>query len=107
MNTRSFVFVWPYALVFWIVYFWAFAPEFMIIVRASKGARERGSKDGGSMGVILMGLWIAMFLAFPLSTVPSLRFPAASNLPAFWLGTILLTAGSLLRRHCWRMRREY
>jgi protein-S-isoprenylcysteine O-methyltransferase Ste14 len=107
MNTRALVFVWPYALGFWIVYFWAFAPEFIIIARSGKSARASGSKDSGSLGVILMGIWIAMFLAFPLSAIRSLRFPPEANLIAFCIGTGMLIAGSLLRRHCWRVLGEY
>ena len=104
---RSLVFVWPYAMAFWLIYIWAFTPEFAIVSRARRTVVENRSKDSGSLQLILLGTSLMMLLSFPLSFVTSLRFPAVANVPAFVIGTMLLVAGSLLRRHCWRMLGEY
>ncbi len=100
---RPLVFVWPYALVFWIVYIWAFWPEFGYVNRATKSVADRATKDAGSLRVILLGMWFALLLSFPVAFVQALRFPPAANQPAFWAGTALLVAGALLRRHCQRV----
>jgi len=100
---KPLVFTLPYAAIFWTVFVWVFAPEFLIVGRARRAARETYSPDAGSLRVILLGMNVAMFAAFPLATVRALQFPATLQQVAFWGGTALLIAGSLLRRHCWRM----
>jgi len=104
---RPLVFVWPYALLFWVVYGWAFYPEFAIVSRAQRTVAENKAKDAGSLQFILMGMWVGLLLSFPLAFVHSLRFPGAWNPPAFWIGTALLVAGSLLRRHCFKTLGEH
>ena len=99
--------MWPYALVFWIVYIWAFAPESVIIFRSAGAASESHSKDSGSLRLILLGMWMGLFISFPIAFVNVFRFPPALNLAGFCAGTGLLIAGSLLRRHCWRILGEY
>jgi len=102
------IFVWPYAPVFWLVYLWAFLPEFRIILRARKADRAPGaSQDGRSMQVIVLGMWVGLAAAFPLARIPRFAFPPGARVGAFWAGTALLVAGSLLRRHCWRMLGAY
>lgn len=54
------------------------------------------------MQVILIGLNIAFFAAFVIAWFPVfqiLRF----RLPVFLIGVAMMIAGSLLRRHCFRM----
>ena len=104
---RPLLFVWPYALVFWVIYVWAFAPESVMVARSAKPAAESGSKDSGSLRFIVLGMWIGLFISFPVAFVKVLRFPPAANLTAFCIGTALLIIGSLLRRHCWRILGEY
>ena len=92
-------FVWPYALLFWSAYLWAFWPEFRIIRRAR---RSSTAKDAKSLQVILIGMWIAFVAAFPLAWVPALQI-TGHRLGVFLVGVALLVSGSLFRRHCWRM----
>ncbi len=99
---RPLPYVWPYALVFWSVFVWAFIPEFQIVQRARRSARREDSQDSGSVRVIMLGMWLAFAVAFPLSSVARLRFPPALNAAAFAAGLAFLIGGSLLRRHCWR-----
>jgi protein-S-isoprenylcysteine O-methyltransferase Ste14 len=100
---RPLVFVWPDAAIFWAAYLWAFAPEAALVVRASRAAAESGSRDSGSLRLIVLGMWIALFISFPISFISALRFSNAAAKGAFFLGIGLLIAGSLLRRHCWRI----
>jgi protein-S-isoprenylcysteine O-methyltransferase Ste14 len=102
---RPLPFLWPYALPFWLVFVWAFAPEFRIIMDARKRAAARGSQDRGSMAVIMAMNNLAMFVAFPLSVVRATRI--AWPLASYILGIVLLIAGSVLRRHCFRVLGEY
>jgi protein-S-isoprenylcysteine O-methyltransferase Ste14 len=96
-------FTFPYALIFWSVFFWAFAPEFGIMKTARARVREAGTRDAGSLRVILIGMVIAMVAAFAGAWAELLSFSSPLQFPAFALGLLCLIAGSLLRRHCWRM----
>jgi protein-S-isoprenylcysteine O-methyltransferase Ste14 len=53
--------------------------------------------------VIVFGMWAATAIAFPLAWVRSLRLPDPLQPVLFVIGTAALIAGSLLRRHCWRL----
>ena len=92
-------FVWPYALVFWTVHMWAFWPEFRIIRSARRTAT---AQDARSIQVITFGMWAGYLAAYPLAWVPALQIHAY-RAAVFYAGTATLVAGSLLRRHCWRM----
>jgi protein-S-isoprenylcysteine O-methyltransferase Ste14 len=96
-------FVFPYSLIFWLVFVWAYSPEFGIIRRARLAARQPGSVDAGSCRVIIIGMWIALFGAFPLAWVHALQLPKSWATAVFIVGLMLLVAGTLLRRHCFRM----
>lgn len=100
-------FVWPYALVFWAVYVWAFLPEWKVVRGGAEGVKSADSKDGGSLRVILGGMWIALLLSFWLSFDKSLSFPASARVPLFALGVLLIFLGSLLRRYCFRTLGQY
>ena len=47
-------------------------------------------------------MWIAFIGAFPLAWIPTFQF-RAHRVGIFFIGVGMLVAGSLLRRHCWRM----
>ena len=100
-------FVFPYALLFWAIYLWAFAPEFKIVQRAKRAAKESGSRDDGSLRVIMIGMGLALLAAFVLAWVPSLQMSSTLAVWAFGFGVACIVAGSLLRRHCWRMLGEH
>jgi len=92
-------FVWPYALLFWAVEIWAFVPEIRVI-RNSK--RTGSEKDANSIQVILIGLNIAFFAAFLIAWVPVFQI-VRYRVPVFFAGVAVMIAGSLFRRHCFRM----
>jgi protein-S-isoprenylcysteine O-methyltransferase Ste14 len=100
---RPLPFVWPYWLLFWTVFLWAFSPEYRIVRDARKPAARSDSPDAGSVRLIILGMGVASILAFPLAWVAALRLPAAWQPIVFVIGMATLIAGSLLRRHCWRL----
>jgi len=100
--TRPLPFVWPYWVLFWAVYLWAFTPEFRIVRKARQPASRPDSPDAGSIRVILVGGSIASAIAFLLAFVSALQLPVAWQPAALFLGIASVIAGSLLRRHCWR-----
>ena len=94
------VFSWPYGFIFLAVIFWAFAPEFRIISRQTEPMTS--AQDAGSKRLIAVGQGLGMLAAFAIAaSVPAgrLTYPFA----LFWAGMATMVAGSLLRRHCWRM----
>jgi len=93
-------YVWPYAMLFWAVFLWAFLPEFTIVRQAR---RAQGAADSKSLQVILLGQSAAFFASVPLAWVSALQFAPAHRTAVFYAGVATLLAGSLLRRHCWRM----
>jgi protein-S-isoprenylcysteine O-methyltransferase Ste14 len=95
-------FAWPYALVFWPVYFWVFYPEFRVIRRA-KGSAPTSAESRGSFRAVVVGSGIAMFSPFVIAFLaPAARLPGP-RLLWFSIGVLTLVAGSLLRRHCFRV----
>ena len=100
---RPLPFVWPYWLLFWTVFLWAFSPEYRIVRNARKPAARSDSPDAGSVRLIILGMGVASLIAFPLAWVAVLRLPAAWQPVVFGIGMAALIAGSLLRRHCWRL----
>lgn len=100
---RPLPFVWPYWLLFWTVFLWAFSPEYRIVRNARKPAARSDSPDAGSVRLIILGMGVASIIAFPLAWVAALRLPAAWQPVVFAIGMATLLGGSLLRRHCWRL----
>ena len=98
MIARPLPFVWPYALIFWVVMVWAFFPESILARRARKGPTP--PTDLGSTRLILGATQLAMVIALVAAFFVR---PFPSRLSLFWVGMVLLVAGSALRRHCFRV----
>lgn len=94
---RPLPFAWPYALIFWAVELWVFYPEFGVMRRAKKS-----EKDAKSFQVIMIGLNVAFFFAFLIAWASILQI-REHRVFFFAIGVALMIAGSLLRRHCFRM----
>lgn len=92
-------FVWPYALLYWLVLFWAFWPEFKILRRAK---RSGNATDAKSLQVIVIGMQLASLAAFPLAWVTALQI-SGHRVGVFLFGIAVIISGSFLRRHCFRM----
>jgi protein-S-isoprenylcysteine O-methyltransferase len=97
---RPLPFVWPYALVYWLVVLWALWPEFSIVRRAQ---RTQTTSDSKSLQVILVGQSIAFLLSYPLAWIPALQLAPTHRVAVFYVGIALVVGGALLRRHCFRM----
>jgi len=95
---RPLPFVWPYAVVYWTVFLWAFIPEFRIVGRAR---RDQTAADSKSLQVILAVGSLSFFAAYPMAFMPALQFPTAHRVVVFAIGMVTVVAGGLLRRHCW------
>jgi protein-S-isoprenylcysteine O-methyltransferase Ste14 len=104
---RPLPFVWPYAIVYWAIYVWAFYPEMKIVQDARKSAKRPDSQDRGSITVLLTIQMIALFLAYPIAFVRAWSFPQRAQLPLFVVGILMMVSGSLLRRYCWRTLGKY
>ena len=104
---RPLPFVWPYALVFWVIYVWAFLPEWKVVQGGRESVKDADSKDSGSLKAILGGMWAALLIAYPLAFVKAWAFPQRWQLPLFVVGVLLIVLGSLLRRYCFRTLGEY
>lgn len=99
---RPVVFVFPHAIAFWVVWFWSFLPEYRIVNRARADARKEGSKDAGSIRVIMATSWFALLIAFPAAWISSTVIAPETRIPVYYFGVLLMVLGSLLRRLCWR-----
>lgn len=97
-------FTWPYALVFWLVFLWAFYPEFRILREANRSLRHAPAGAGDpSYRPLVMGQRIVLFLAIVIALYLP-RLTMRSYRPAiFAVGVVIIIAASLLRRHCFRM----
>jgi protein-S-isoprenylcysteine O-methyltransferase Ste14 len=104
---RPLPFVWPYALIFWAVYVWAFFPEWKIVRSGYQATKSEDSKDSGSLKVIMGGMWVALLVAYVLPFVSAGSFPRRWQLPLFAAGVLMIVLGSLLRRYCFRTLGEY
>jgi protein-S-isoprenylcysteine O-methyltransferase Ste14 len=104
---RPLPFVWPYALVFWAVYIWAFLPEWKVVQGGIEGVKGGESRDSGSLQLLLGGMWIALLLAFALAFIRACSFAPGAQLPLFAVGLALIVLGSLLRRYCFRTLGQY
>src|ERR1700730_7930208 len=100
MMPRLVIYTWPYAVFFWAVVLWAFAPEFRIVSRRREPSAT--PQDAHSKALIAVGQGLAGFAAFAIAvTVPSATL--THRVWLFWAGVGAIIGGSLLRRHCWRM----
>lgn len=97
------VFTFTEAILFWIALIWAFMPE---IHHSGVLAEASGNRqDAGTLGLINVASNIALIMALSVSFIPWLviLYPRL----ALYAGTILLIAGSLLRRYCFRVLGKY
>jgi protein-S-isoprenylcysteine O-methyltransferase len=106
-TMRPLPFVWPYAVIYWAIYAWAFLPEWKIVKDARRNAKRPDSRDAGSIGFLLLGMWIALLVAYPVAFIRAWSFPASARIPLFVVGAAMILLGSLLRRYCWRTLGKY
>lgn len=96
---RPLIAIWPYAAVYWAVYIIAFVPEFFLNRRSRP---LLGPQDAGSFRVVIVVQSLAIFAGFLIGYTSQSGALAHQHF-WFWAGVILMVAGALLRRHCFRM----
>jgi protein-S-isoprenylcysteine O-methyltransferase Ste14 len=98
---RPLPFVFPYAAIFWVAFFWAFGREARVIRRAQKATASGGAPDdSGSLRVVMLTQGLGFAAAFSFAWVSRGRY--ADPRIAFWIGMTMLMGGALLRRLCFR-----
>ena len=90
------VFKFPWAIVFWVVFFFAFVREGRIV--QGSFADVPSGQDAGTFRAIIIGSPIAVIVACVASSMPWFTIPDPAV--AMVLGTLLLVAGAILRRLC-------
>lgn len=96
---RPLVYVWPYALVFWLVFIGCYAPEAFLNRRSKALSR---AQDAGSFGFVMVIQGVSMMAALVVAYAGRFGVLPGPRL-WFWVGLIVMIAGSVLRRHCFRM----
>lgn len=104
---RPLVFVLPHAVVFWVVFLWCFFPERSIVQRANAESKKEGSKDGGSIQVIMAAGMITALAGFGLAYWTQMPISHVGRLLVFYVGILVLLLGSLLRRLCFKTLGEH
>jgi protein-S-isoprenylcysteine O-methyltransferase Ste14 len=101
---RPLAVTWPYALVFWLVEIWVYAPEYRILRQARRAQKGvMGETRDVTFRPLVLGQQVVVFLAvlaaFILRRLAMTHFRVA----IFVLGLVVSIGGSLMRRHCFRM----
>lgn len=104
---RPFVFILPHAIVFWAVFFWCFFPERGLVQKASAESKKEGSKDGGSIQVIMVTGMITALVGFGAAAWTQMNLAPGARLVVFYSGVAVLLLGSLLRRLCFKTLGEH
>ena len=104
---RPFIDVLPHAVIFWAVFFWCFFPENTIVRRANAESKKEGSKDGGSIQVIMVTGMITALAGFGLAYWTQMPISHLARLLVFYAGILVLLLGSLLRRLCFKTLGEH
>jgi protein-S-isoprenylcysteine O-methyltransferase Ste14 len=97
-------FTWPLGAVCWLVFLWAYWPEFRILREAGRAQRtaDAATRDP-SLQPLVMGQRIVLTLALLVAVfVPGLAMRQHRE-AIYAAGLLVVMAGSLLRRHCFRM----
>ena len=103
-HIEPLAYIFPYAWIFWAVFLFAYGPEFALIARSKPAAGE--TTDRGSMRLIMLAGWLAFPAAFTVSSWS--KFALLHHRTAwFAAGILILLAGSLLRRYCFRTLGRY
>lgn len=99
----SAIFKLPLAVPFWIVFFLVFVRENGIIRQALPDASS--AQDAGTLRMLMIGSPLAMLVGVAASFLPwfDMSFPVA----AVAVGLVMLVAGGMLRRYCFKTLGKY
>ena len=97
-------FTWPLALGFWLVFAWAFWPEFRVLreARLAQQSVDAETRDP-SYGPLIMGQRIVMFVAIVVAVFFRRVGMRDHRVTVFLAALLVMIVASLLRRHCFRM----
>ena len=94
----------PYAWFFWTVFLATYSQEFTVVARSKPATGEK--TDRGSLAFIMLASWLAFPAAFMVASWS--RFALLHHRVVwFALGLVILLAGSMLRRYCFRTLGRY
>jgi protein-S-isoprenylcysteine O-methyltransferase Ste14 len=96
-------FVFPYAAIFWLVYGLSYYQEVAVLTPRKPKRDESWQQDRGSYRLIMGGIWICAFVAFYGAVKVRAAGFESGRVGWFWVGVILIAAGTVLRRHCFAM----
>src|SRR5690348_10295124 len=97
-------FTWPVGAVCWLIFLWAYWPEFRILREAGRSQRNAdvATRDP-SLQPLVMGQRVVLTLAILTAVfVPGLAMRQHRE-GVYVAGLLIVIGGSLLRRHCFRM----
>lgn len=99
----SAIFKLPLAVPFWIVFFLVFVRENRVIRQSLPDASS--AQDAGTLRMLMIGSPLAMLVGVGASFLPwfDLPFPVATVV----LGMVMLVAGGMLRRYCFKTLGKY
>src|SRR5664279_1864733 len=90
------IFQLPFAIPFWVIFFFAFVREGRVIRESFTSAPS--AQDEGTFRALVIGSPLALIAASAASLTSRLTIPYP--VVAATLGTIMLIAGAVLRRYC-------
>jgi protein-S-isoprenylcysteine O-methyltransferase Ste14 len=90
------IFQLPFAIPFWVIFFFAFVREGRVIRSSFTSAPS--AQDRGTFRALIIGSPLALIAAVAASFMPWLTIPYP--VVAVTTGTIMLIAGAVLRRYC-------
>jgi len=103
-HVEPLAYISPYGWIFWAVFLLAYGPEFALIARSKPAAGEKA--DRGSMRLIMLAGWLAFPAAFSVSSWSKFAL-LHHRIAWFATGIMILLAGSMLRRYCFRTLGRY
>jgi protein-S-isoprenylcysteine O-methyltransferase Ste14 len=103
MPLKPLAFSSPYAWLFWAVFLFAYLPEFRLIARSQRAARQASDR---SMTLIVIAGWIGFPTAFAVAGWSNFILARGQQI-WFALGLASLLLGSWLRRHCFKTLGRY
>lgn len=96
-------FVYPYAAIFWVGQGLFYFQEVTVLTPRKPKRDESRQQDRGSYRWLMGGLWICAGIAFYGAVKLRAAGFQSDRVGWFWVGVILIAAGTVLRRHCFFM----
>jgi protein-S-isoprenylcysteine O-methyltransferase Ste14 len=103
-HIQPLAYIPPYSWIFGVAFLAVYTPEFIVVGRSKPAPGDK--TDSGSLTLIIVASWLAFPAAFIVASCS--RFALLDRRVAwFALGIVILLAGSMLRRYCFRALGRY